>query len=77
MKNSGLTRANPIKMDRKKTDVFWLMFFVFMVVVMIGVCVFGLIKGEMRQMTSPYDAAGNLCGYNNDEIKTYYSWSAA
>ena len=35
---------------------------------MIGVTIFGAVKGDMKKLASPFDAAGNLCGFKYEEI---------
>jgi hypothetical protein len=62
-------------MERKVTDIFWFFFFSFCFVAMIGCIIYGVVEGDLDQLASPYDAAGNLCGWNRDEIKNYYTWS--
>lgn len=68
VKKSGLTPSSPLKMDRKKTDCFWFFFYVFSIVCMIGVTIYGMVKGDIKKLASPFDAAGNLCGYEYKEI---------
>ena len=68
VKKSGLTPSSPLKMDRKKTDCFFFGFFVLCIMVMVGVTIYGIVEGDIKKLASPYDAAGNLCGYDYEEI---------
>lgn len=54
------------------TDVFFLVFFVVCIILMVGVVIYGALEGDMKKYASPFDAAGNLCGYKYEEVKKYY-----
>ena len=35
---------------------------------MFGIAVFAIVKGNTVKLLSGYDAAGNMCGFNNKDV---------
>jgi hypothetical protein len=63
--DSGITKQEPMLMERGCTDIFWLFIFAGTMLAMLGVTVFGFTQGDFDKMIAPYDQKGNLCGFPN------------
>jgi len=49
-------------MDRSCTDVLCCLIFVVFIIAMIGVSGWGIQKGDVYRILTPYDSNGNECG---------------
>jgi len=56
------SKKNGITMERSCTDVLCCLFFFVFIVAMIGVSAFGVKKGDVYRILTPYDSDGNECG---------------
>lgn len=74
MKKAGITKQNPVKMERPVTDKFWTGMFAGTIVAILAICIYGLAAGDVYGLASPWDAAGNLCGNDSDRSRAWYKW---
>lgn len=52
--------------DRRMTDITFLIIFVLALSAMVGLSGYGIQKGNPAKLIAPYDAAGNLCGFDTN-----------
>jgi choline transporter-like protein 2/4/5 len=58
--------GGPLK-KRSCTDIICLLIFAAYVGFMIYLFIYGLIRGDFERITNGYDAAGNVCGDDDNE----------
>lgn len=58
-------------MNRKCTDVFWLPVFALFSFGIFFACIYGWVNGNPAKLFVTFDAAGNACGYEHEDVKGF------
>lgn len=57
--------------DRSCTDFFWAIIMGVTFFGMFGLATYALVAGQPAKFIAPYDAAGHMCGYENEDFKPF------